>query len=73
MQFCYLVSSSELQNITSATLGHLGDCGWLFPLVNAFHDLDSLGNVREVHGGELGVDDGTVDSHFKGTTSSNFS
>ena len=73
MQFCYLVSGSELQNITSTTLGHLGDCGRLLPLVNALHDLDGLGHVREVHGGELGVDDGTVDSHFERTTTANFS
>ena len=69
--FSYHVS--KLQNITSTTLGHLGDCGRLLPLLNTLHDLDSLGNVREVHGGQLGVDDGTVDSHLKRTTAADSS
>ena len=69
----YLLISIKLQNVTSTTLGHLGDCGRLLPLVNPLYDLHSLGNVREVHGCKLGVDDCTVDSHFKGTTTANFS
>merc|ERR1711993_130435 len=42
-------------------------------LADALDDLDGLGNVREVHGGELGVDDCAVDGNFKRTTTSNSS
>ena len=71
-QLCCLVSS-KLQNVTSTTLGHLGDCSRLLPVLNTLDDLDGLGNVREVHGSKLGVDDGTVDSYFKRTPTANAS
>ena len=63
----------KLQNVTSTTLGHLGDCGRLLPLINTLYDLDGLGDVRKVHGSKLGVDDCTVDSNFKRTATANSS
>ena len=61
-----------LQDVAPSTLGHLGDRGGLLPFLDVLHDADGLLDVREIHGGQLSVDDVSVDSHFERRSAANF-
>ena len=62
----------SLQNVAAAPLGHLGDLLGLGPALHLLDDGDRLLDVGEVHGGELGVDHGLVNSHLERGSASNF-
>ena len=54
-----------LEDYTTSTLGHLGDLCRLGSILDILDDVDTLGHVGEVHGGQLGVDHSPINSHFE--------
>jgi hypothetical protein len=61
------INFTELQNGAGRT-GHFCDFLWLAPLLHLRDNLHNFVEVRELHGGELGMDEGVVDGDFEGSS-----